>query len=267
VNTGQAGPNWVAANNYGISTKSSFVYQCSISIQSSGQYDFLATFHIGDFYSNWIPYGHWECEYTWDEYEQQWWEHWYFVQDGYEGHYCYYSSYNPGTIEGIHDYVLYSYTGWKHRFTFMYTCANGGLMDTNNDGNYDCYSYWGNAGVIGMPLAWTHRNDLSWNGYASPDHTGYCYIGFENISKWACDNGEFYYYNYADFVKSFYHYALGHHYSVSYSLDRAMLDMTGWEYNFGGSWLNGYWAYDPAHDFWAWSRMRVLGDGTMSLIN
>jgi hypothetical protein len=260
------GPNWVSANNYGSSTKSSYVYQCSDAVQSMGIYDYLATFHVGDMYLTFKPYGHWEVEQVWNEELQEFDYWWYWILDGYERHYAYYSSF--GTYEGIEDLYLFGHTGWKHRFTFIYTCVNGGLIDTNNDGYYDCYGYVSQVGtgIIGMPFAWTQRTDLSWYGYSNPDYSGYGYIGFENISKWMCDSSEFYTHNYGEFVRQFYYYTIGCHWPVNSALDQAMRDMTNWSQNFGQSAVyNGYWAYDPAHDIWAWSMMRVFGDGSMVL--
>jgi hypothetical protein len=81
-----------------------------------------------------------------------------------------------------------------------------------------------------------------------------------------CDSSEFYTHNYGEFVRQFYYYAIGCHWPVNSALDQAMRDMTNWSQNFGQSAVyNGYWAYDPAHDIWAWSMMRVFGDGSMVL--
>ncbi|MEM2099372.1 MAG: hypothetical protein QXU99_06505 [Candidatus Bathyarchaeia archaeon] len=201
----------------------------------------------------------------WDEEYQMWWPIYEYVYVGTTRHYAYYGS--QGASNGIEDLYLYSHTGAKHRFTFIYTCANGGLIDINGDGYYDFYGFvdtQNGTGIVGMPFAWTQRTDLSWNGYASPDYSGYAYIGFENISKWMCDNSEFVYYNYGDFVRHFYYYALVSHYQINTALNWAMLDMTFGAQNFGASALyNGYNAYAFGQT-WR-SRMRVFGDGSMIL--
>ncbi len=239
----QAEPNWVAANNYGSSTRSSYVYANSQAIQGSGTYDFLATFHVGDMY---------------------------LTDVNGERHYNYYSSFNPGTTEGISDRELYNYTGSKHRFTFIYTCVNGGLIDPDNDGDFDGYGYmsqqYPSTGAVGMPFAWTLRADLSWDGFANPDYSGYCYIGFQNTSKWTCDTSGLINHNYGEFVRRFYDYSLNYHYSIITSLNWAMQDMTNWQQSFQSSELyNGYWLYDPAHNVNVWCKMRVIGDGGMAL--
>ena len=239
VDFGYAGEDYVAANNFGEDTTTTYVYENSAAIEYYSYYDFLATFHVGDMYP---------ADYSG------------------ERHYAYYtdSAYN-----GVEDDPLYDYTGNKHYFTFIYTCVNGGLIDTDDDGDLDCYGYNGNYGIVGMPYAWTHRTNLSWDGYWSPDYSGYAYIGFENISQWMCNNGEFYQWtncNYAGFVELFYYYTLADHENVGASLDWAMYDATSGNKWYYDSWLyNGYWAYDSAHDISAWSRMVVLGDSTMFL--
>jgi len=277
--SGQAGSNWVGNNFYGSCTTASYVYQCSDLVQGNPNYDFLATFHVGDMYPNMVSGGYWQfvgyewgvVEYYYDPNLGEWVEVWGWVPiwewiyTGPTRHYAYYGS--QGASNGIEDSSLYSHTGGKHRFTFIYTCSNGNLIDIDGDGAYNFYGFvdtQNGTGIVGMPFAWTRRTDLSWNGYADPDNSGYAYIGFENISKWMCDSSEFYTQNYADFVEHFYDYALDDHMSVSDALDRAMLDMTNNAQNFGQSVVyNGYDAYDPASQRTWRSRMRVFGDGNM----
>jgi len=249
--TGQAGPNWIGNNFFGAMTTATNVYQVSDIIQGSADYDYLSTFHVGDMYPTIISGTR---------------------------HYAYYGS--QGADNGIIDTNLYPHTGWKHLFTFIYTCTNGGLIDIDGDGDYDFYGFvdmQNDTGIVGMPFAWTHTTDLSWDGYDDPDYSGYVYIGFENISKWMCDSSEFINYNYGEFVKRFYYYSMVYHSTINTALNWAMLDMTSGEENFGASGLyNGYWARNPAFDpsqnstyptnwEWWWSRMRVFGDGNMEL--
>lgn len=266
LSSGLAGPNWIGNNFYGSSTTSSYVYQCSDSIEDTPYYVFLATFHVGDMYPKMIEGGSWEIVgYYWEPNYQIWIPIYEWVVTGTTRHYAYYGS--QGTSNGIVDKYLYPHTGSKHRFTFIYTCVNGGLIDIDGNGSYDCYGFvdtQNGTEIVGMPYAWTKKTNLSWNGYASPDSNDYAYIGFENISKWMCDNSEFGYYNYGDFVRRFYDYALGSHYSINDALDMAMLQVTLGMQDFGDSVLyNGYNAYAFGQT-WK-SRMRVFGDGSMNL--
>ena len=178
-----AGESWIGNNFYGSSTTDEYVYQCSSSVEAITQYDSLMTFHVGDMYPDWVYGCHWEIVgYWYDEENMQWIPIWDWVYEGPERHYAYYGS--QGSSNGIEDYQVYGHTGPKHRFTFIYTCANGGLIDTDDDGDYDCYGYvdtqYG-SGIVGMPYAWTQCSGLSWDGYGDPDYSGYAYIGFENI--------------------------------------------------------------------------------------
>ena len=235
----QAGSNWVGANNYGSSTTASNVYQNSQLIQGNSAYDLLATFHVGDFYS--IP--------------------------NYNGngvkHYAYYvdSQYNPGVI----DAVLYDYTGAKHKFTFIWTCVNGGttVNGVNTYGYFDSSGY-----AVGMPLAWTKQTTLSTNGYDAPTPSAYAYIGFENISKFLSDDSEFGpTYNYGDFCREFYYNLLVQHRTVKTSLNYAAATVLGSSlYDFADTNLyNGYTFHSTVFNMTSQCYMRVIGNGNMVL--
>ncbi len=177
-------------------------------------------------------------------------------------HNAYYvdSSSNPGVI----DAELYLYTGAKHKFTFIWTCVNGGtsINGVNNYGYMDSYNR-----AVGMPLAWTKQTNLSKNGYANPDSSGYAYIGFENTSKFLSDNSDFKSYNYGDFCKEYYKNLYVNHYSVKESLNAATFKVTGGssQYFYNTALYNGYTFYSSVHQMTSTCYMRVIGNGNMVL--
>jgi hypothetical protein len=266
VNQGYAGPNWYAANYYGSMTTANNVYQSNLNVKNSPAYDYLTTFHVGDMYPNWLRHGHWEQGEYWDDNYQCWIPYSYYVIDGYTRHYAYYSNEGFG-VAGIEDDILYTKTGSKNQFTFIWTCVNADWMseslqmNANHElvpgftiNNYYFYDSYG-TGLVGMPAAWTHDFDMSSNGYANPDTGSMCYIGFENTSKGLCDNSEFITSNYGEFVRDFYYYALVEHQTIRYALNHAM-DDNGVS-SFGVSWLNqGYW-----DSYGYYCKMRVYGNG------
>jgi len=228
----QAGTNWVGKNNYGPTTIATNVYANSQAIQSSSAYDFLATFHVGDFYPTTI--------------------------NGVT-HYAYYG--HGGTNTGIVDKDLATYIGTRHKFTFIWTCVNGGLNIKPNGGYYYLDPQ---LKVVGMPYAWIQKSNLAWFGYTNPDNSGYAYIGFENTSKYLTDNTEFITYNYGDFCRQFYYYFLVQHYSVKDALDAASAQvMGGSAYTFANTVL--YLGYPDPSGSGRTCCMRVLGDGNMVL--
>lgn len=257
----QAGSNWVSKNNLGSNTNAQYVYQNSQAIQSTSSYDFLATFHVGDFYPKPITNGYYvEVGEYWNEAYEMWFPLYEWVT-GTTTHYAYYGS--NGASNGIVDRDLYQYTGAKHKFTFIWTCVNGGLNIKPGGGyGYEDTTHW--TGIVGMPYAWTRKSNMSTNGYSSPDNSGVAYIGFENTSKYLTDNSDFITYNYGDFGKEFYYNLLVKHYTVKESLNAAAAKvMGGSQYNFSHTTLNtGY--LDPSGTGNT-CRMRVIGDGNMVL--
>lgn len=162
---------WVANNLYGPSTHDSYVYQCSDSVRTSANYDYLATFHVGHMYPNFVEYGHYEII-GYEDYGRpivQW-----FV-DGSVRHYAYYGS--QGAYNGIEDLYLHSHTGAKHYFTMIWTCTNADLFE-NPYTQQQCYGYYESSygtGVVGMPYAWTHTTSLDQTGYGTnPGESDFC---------------------------------------------------------------------------------------------
>lgn len=229
----QTSQNWVLSNNYGSSTTNTNVYSLMSSMQNNAAVDFIAAFHVGDAYSTKI---------------------------GAVDHYAYYG--NSGTSDAIIDANLYPNTGTKNKFTFLWTCINGGLIA--NHGN--SYGGWDPAtGAVGMPYAWTHKTNMGLQGYKYPDSSGYAYIGFANTSKNMCDTSNFVQGNYGEFCRQFYYNLLVNRYSVSVSLDKATNYVRGSsQYNFDSTDLyNGYYLYSNLHQINSTCSMKVFGDGSM----
>jgi hypothetical protein len=227
----QAGQNWQATNNYGPNTTNSTVYTHSQLIRGNPAFDFVATFHVGDFYPTNIG-GTW--------------------------HYAYYGS--NGASNGILDKDLVSYTSAKNKFSLIWTCANGWVNIPNNINYYYYIDTQYNTGIVGMAYAWTQKSNMGTTGYVSPDNSGVAYIGFENTPKWLSDNSDFKTKNYGDFCREFYSNLFNHN-SVNTSLNSAAAyAMGGSQYTFQNTLLcSGYW------DSGYLCRMRVLGDGNMIL--
>jgi hypothetical protein len=226
-----AGSNWVGSNYYGASTTNTSVYTHSNAIRIGSTYDFLATFHVSDFYP---------------------------INIGGTWHYGYYG--HNGISNGILDKDLVSYTSAKNKFTFIWTCTNGWVNIPSSINYYYYLDTSNNTGIVGMAYAWTQKNNMCTTGYISPDNSGVTYIGFENTSKWLSDNSDFKTRNYGDFCREFYNNLFNHD-SVKTSLDKASAySMGGSTYKFSNTVIyNGYW------DSGYFCRMRVLGDGNMVL--
>lgn len=126
-----------------------------------------------------------------------------------------------------------------HRFVFLWSCANDemGWFDSTH-----CY---------GMPAAWFNRTDLSedaWPYYGS-DNSDVTYIGFENVSKDFVEEtgyGSPPGYNYGDFCRTFYDYALDPGaYTIRLALYYASYDTIGCDYTLSPLyegytvWVNG----------------------------
>ncbi len=251
---------WVANNFYGPSTTASYVYQCSDAIRGSSSYDYLATFHAGHMFPDFVEYGHWEIV-GYDEYGFPIWE---WIKDGEVRHYAYYGS--QGTYDGIEDFALHPHTGAKHYFTMIWTCTNGDLFITpSSQLNYSYEDTQHGTGIVGMPRAWTQLANLSFYGYDDPWASNFCYIGFENMSKPLTEPFEgSEIYNYADFIRRFYYHAL---YDIGctihLALDRATRDMGVNMYYFnstGNDLYHGWEQYEPGKGTFK-CRMRVIGDG------
>jgi hypothetical protein len=175
-------------------------------------------------------------------------------------HYFYYDNY--GTW--IMDNAIYFYTdSGTHNFVFIWTCSSGDVIGYYDENwYYNPHVYYLGTGAVGMPFAWHHTDDLSSNGYASPDSGPNCFIGFKGVSKWidgtaAGDS------TYGDFTVGFYLYALQDNYKINKALDYASQYV--WDCNFNETDLyNGYWDWWEVEGMpadWYYGQMRVYGNG------
>jgi hypothetical protein len=134
------------------------------------------------------------------------------------------------------------------RFAFLWSCLQGDVKG----GNY----YW--TGAYGMPYCWLHTNDLSEDGYDSPDGHGYTFIGFQGPAPlfWIDDFGSRAGYRFAG---NFYRWALWSGVSINDALDYAA-------YQVWGATSFADCIYDDGYtlegDF---GRMRVYGDGSLQI--
>jgi hypothetical protein len=103
------------------------------------------------------------------------------------------------------DDVIYGHTEGREHFVFLWSCYIAGEVGNNTPTEH------------GMAYCWTHQMNLNPDGYASPDNSGYCFIGFENASPWLYASlGTYGSYpgtsgdenTYQDWLENFYYFAL-----------------------------------------------------------
>jgi hypothetical protein len=164
----------------------------------------------------------------------------------------------PTTVDDWQD--VYPYTENNHRFVFLWACMQGDEVGGYTSGYHR-----------GMPYTWSHRNNLSTDGYADPDTGNYIFIGFENISKslseWPTVND-----TYKNWLVFFYYYATSG-YSIHQALDKASelvwYDTEGWQYFYQTPLYQGYNATNPYYpaqgEPWYWSYLHVYGNGDRTL--
>ncbi len=247
--------SWQPMNGYGYpGTSGTNVYNDYGNIQGNPSYDYVATFHVGNYYpsttSGTVHYN-----------------------------YCGYD----GPSNGIHE-ALNIYPGWsKCIFTFIYTCADANLFwrydqygnVITDPANANLYGYtdWQNGtGWVGMAYAWLRGQSYSTNGYASPDYSGYCYISFQGRDRDLSQRFEYEAWGgdvtYKTFVDYFYIY-LCCGYPVNSCLDYATYYSTGGAASSFSqlSLCNGYSdGWDSSTSTWSQpGQMRVYGDGSLVL--
>jgi hypothetical protein len=174
-------------------------------------------------------------------------------------HYRYYPY--GGEDNSVYDNELYSYTGSENqKFVFQWTCVQAEEIGGYDADWEDEYGHYYGTGAVALAFAWTRQDYtvLSADGYASPDSTDYCYIGFVGWSKPLSENIT-YPVTYGSFVEKFYQRVLQYNDTINDALDIASNEM--WGCDFGDSDLyNGYWDDVPEHGYW-FGKMRVFGNG------
>lgn len=163
----------------------------------------------------------------------------------------------------IDDSEIYAETSsGNHYFVVMWPCASGkmiGYYDADDLTYYPAWYYLG-AGPSGMPFSWTHTNNLSGDGYNSPDTGDYCFIGFESFAVSLVNQTGYSGNTYGDFVKHFYNSLLTYGDSINDALDYAS-DLACNENLFSDTALHDGWTqYVPGQGYWP-TKMRIYGNG------
>jgi hypothetical protein len=174
-------------------------------------------------------------------------EHWtLYAAEGYEKEYIMDYLIHDGMSSGIHDFV------------FLWTCGYGAedmLGEIDKSGH-----------SVGMMASWMDRTDLEADGYASPDGSNHCFIGFDGYSIFFVTKTGYGNFDYGDFASLFFEYAMYDGWTVNDALDAAA-EETHWQSSFGDCQLyTGYIMPDPyGPEPYVTCYMRVWGDGNMEL--
>ncbi|MEM2703309.1 MAG: choice-of-anchor J domain-containing protein [Candidatus Bathyarchaeia archaeon] len=142
----------------------------------------------------------------------------------------------------------------RHDFVFLWSCSTaneaqiGGISGTHT---------WG------MAASWLKRTSLSLDGYANPDYSGHCFIGWQYYSMPFTNSTGYGIYTYRDFVKRFYYYATSG-YTIKAALYQASLDCIGKDFA-SSKIYQGWWQYFPEQNLWLFNKIRIWGDGNMKL--
>jgi hypothetical protein len=223
------------SNFWGIGTQPDQVYG-NVSYCEEN-YNFTAIFYKGHSIGAYCDYEN--CELG---------EHWtLYADDGY------------GT-EYIKDYLIHErMSSGTHDFVFLWTCGYGseariGEIDENNHS-------------VGMLASWMNTNSLEADGYASPDGSNHCFIGFDNYSIWFTNKTGYGNFSYGDFASLFFEYALHDGWTINDALDAAA-EETHLQSSFGDCKLyTGYLMPDPDNPGQSiMCHMRVWGDGNLRLL-
>lgn len=150
-----------------------------------------------------------------------------------------------------YDFVVHSFTSNRRtRFALIWSCWQAHEIG----GSYDNTAY----GPYGMPNAWLHTTSLSQDGYASPDGSGYSYIGWFRLAPFlgrTIDGAARAGYN---FSLNFYAQALRGR-TMRQALDYAAYYVWGYSSFSRCLFYTGFYLDD------VWTQMRVYGDGNLVL--
>jgi hypothetical protein len=175
-------------------------------------------------------------------------EHWtLYAAEGYEEEY-------------IIDYLIHDrMSSGTHDFVFLWTCGYG---SEDKIGEID-----ENGHSVGMLASWMDTTGLEADGYASPDGSNHCFIGFDIYSIWFTNKTGYADFDYGDFVSLFFEYALYEGWTINDALDAAA-EETHWQSSFGDCQLyTGYLMADPDNPGQSvMCYMRVWGDGNLKLL-
>jgi hypothetical protein len=179
-------------------------------------------------------------------------------------HYQFWDSYD----QAVNDHEIWPKTSsGVNYFVFIWACAQGKEIGSYHASYWLYYPFvwYAGTGAAGMPCAWIRRDytQMSSDGYANPDSSPYCFIGFEGWSKPMSEQIDGTNKNYGDFAKIFYQNLLQNGRSINDALDAASLSL--WGVYFTDTILyNGYWDNVPGRGLW-FGKMHVYGNGDNTL--
>lgn len=182
--------------------------------------------------------------------------------------------YKGGTARGsltefkwLEDQVIIDLSAYAGQSIYLYfRVINGG------DANHRTWCYIDYVSVTtghtwGMAASWikrTRQQGLSLDGYASPDGSGRCFIGWQYYSMPLSNATGYGTYTYADFVKTFYRYMLVYNYNVREALNASSRQHIGKPFE-ASTIYQGWWQYFPEQNVMLYCKVRVWGDGGMRL--
>lgn len=179
--------------------------------------------------------------------------HTFFYDHNGHRHYFIYDNEGGGVDDRIVDITVHDQMDNSiHDFVFLWSCFVGDEIGSING-----------AHSQGMPASWLDTTSLSLDGYVNPDNSDHCFIGFRNVSLPFVQETDYQDYNYGDFCRRFYYYALNSGaYTLRLSLYYASYNTLGCSYLVSPLY-EGYWWYEEGV-YW-YSRMEVYGDGNFEL--
>ena len=199
-------------------------------------YDFTAVFYKGHSIGGYCDVE--GCEFG---------EHWtLYAAEGYKHEY-------------IMDYLIHDQmNSGTHDFVFLWTCGYGAedmIGEIDNNGH-----------SVGMMASWMNTTDLEADGYATPDGSQRCFIGFDIYSIFFITKTGYGDFDYGDFASLFFEYAMIDGWTVNDALDAAA-EEAHLQSSFGDCQLyTGYLMPDPhGPGDYVTCYMRVWGDGNLKL--
>jgi len=115
-----------------------------------------------------------------------------------------------------------------------------------------------------MAASWLKRTVLNLDGYAQPDGSRHCFMGWQYYSKPFSQSTGHLSYTYKIFVTMFYYYATYRGYTINNALNQASLYYLGCPF-VNSTIYQGWWEYFPDQGIWLYNKIRVWGDGGMTL--
>ena len=200
-----------------------YIYECSVASgyaafnwfgsETIEQHIYDVAFGVGHNYSISFYIGHGDSGHV---FNRPYWEWQYWIRDDSGG--------------DVFDKDIYPYSKCQNvRFVFLWSCHQG-----DDVGGWHWPVPFGSGGAYGMPHAWLHTTDLPEDGYADPDDSGYCFIGFQGDAPGLLKefDGEHWAAGYY-FLGYFYEAALCTDKTINQALDYASQKL--WQVNFGES--------------------------------